>query len=62
MIYGVGNLAGYLGTGSWFAACARPRGTAWSVFWSGLALACGGVLVYFLAMYRGQRRGGRLQK
>jgi nucleoside transporter len=62
MIYGVGNLAGYLGTGSWFAACARSGGIEWSIFWTGLALSCGVVLVYFLAFYRGQRRGGRLQK
>jgi nucleoside transporter len=57
MIYGFGNLAGYLGTGRWFAACARPPGTEWSVFWTGLAITSTVVLVYFLAMYRGQRRG-----
>jgi len=57
MIYGVGNLAGYLGTGGWFAACARAGGIEWSRFWAGLALTCGVVLGYFLARYRGQRRG-----
>jgi MFS family permease len=59
MNYGVGNLAGYLGTGSWFAACARGSGTAWSLFWAGLALMSGLVMGYFLAFYRGQRRGPR---
>jgi nucleoside transporter len=56
MNYGVGNLAGYLGGGSWFSACARGGGVEWSLFWAGLALACGAVMGYFLAMYRGKRR------
>ncbi len=56
MNYGIGNLAGYLGTGGWFAACTREGGTEWSLFWGGLALICGIVLSYFLAAYRGQRR------
>ncbi len=51
-----GNLAGYLGTGSWFAACARGSGTAWSRFWLGLAIISAVVMGYFLALYRGQRR------
>jgi len=50
---GVGNLIGYLGVGAWFAACARPNGTQWSFFWSGLAAAAAAVLVYFLTAYRG---------
>ena len=56
MTYGVGNLAGYLGAGSWFAACAHGDETEWSRFWAGLALTCAVVMVYFLAAYRGQRR------
>ena len=36
---GVGNLIGYLGTGWWFAANARPAGTHWPLFWGGLAAA-----------------------
>jgi MFS family permease len=55
---GVGNLIGYLGTGWWFAACARPGGTRWPLFWSALAAAVAVVLVYFLAAYRG--RGKRI--
>lgn len=50
---GVGNLIGYLGIGWWFTACARPAGTQWSLFWSGLAAAAAAVLVYFLTAYRG---------
>ncbi len=51
---GVGNLIGYLGTGWWFAACARPSGTQWPLFWGGLAAAVAVVLVYFLMAYRGK--------
>jgi hypothetical protein len=53
MNYGVGNLAGYLGTGSWFAVCARGSGTEWSRFWVGLAIVSAVVMGYFLAFYRG---------
>jgi len=51
---GVGNLIGYLGTGWWFAACSRPTGTQWPLFWGGLAAAVAAVLVYFLAAYHGR--------
>jgi hypothetical protein len=53
----VGNLIGYLGTGWWFAACTRPAGTQWPLFWGALAAVVAAVLVYFLAAYRGQKRG-----
>ncbi len=53
MTGGVGNLIGYLGTGWWFAACARPTGTQWPLFWGGLAVVVAAVLVYFLTAYRG---------
>ena len=52
---GVGNLAGYLGTGWWFAACVQPGGTRWPLFWGGLAIAVAVVLVYFLVAYRGRQ-------
>ncbi|HEY2951164.1 MAG TPA: MFS transporter [Verrucomicrobiae bacterium] len=55
---GVGNLIGYLGTGWWSVACARPSGPQWPLFWGGLAVAVAVVLVYFLTAYRGQGRGG----
>ena len=51
---GVGNLIGYLGAGWWFAACARPTGTQWSLFWGGTAATAAVVLVYFLMAYRGR--------
>src|ERR1017187_5393816 len=54
MSSGVGNLIGYLGSGWWFAACARPTGTQWPLFWGGLAAAVAAVLVYFLTAYRGR--------
>lgn len=49
---GVGNLIGYLGSGWWFAACGRPDGTQWPIFWGGLAASVAVVLVYFLIAYR----------
>jgi hypothetical protein len=52
---GVGNLTGYLGAGWWFAACTRPTGTQWPLFWGGLAAAVAVVLVYFLTAYRGKK-------
>ena len=53
---GAGNMFGYLSAGAWFAVCTGPMGTRWTMFWSGLALACVGVLVYFLAVYKGRAR------
>ena len=57
MTSGVGNLAGYLGTGCWFAVCARPDGTQWELFWSGLAATVAVVLTYFLIAYHGRGKG-----
>ncbi len=56
---GVGNLIGYLGTGWWFVACARPAGTQWPLFWGGLAAAVAAVLIYFLVAYQGIGAAGR---
>lgn len=55
MTGGFGNLAGYLGTGWWFTANARPAGTQWPLFWGGLAAAVAVVLIYFLTAYHGRR-------
>ncbi len=52
MTGGVGNLAGYLGTGWWFNVCTRPAGTQWPVFWGGLTALVVGVMIYFLTVYR----------
>lgn len=51
---GFGNLIGYLGTGWWFNACARPAGTQWPLFWGGLSAMAAVVMIYFLAAYRGK--------
>ena len=51
---GVGNLAGYLGTGAWFAACQDRGVVRWPLFWGGLTLGAAAVLVLFLAVYRGR--------
>lgn len=53
LMNGGGNLTGYLGVGWWFAACARPTGTQWPLFWGGLAAVVAVVLIYFLAAYHG---------
>jgi len=53
---GAGNMLGYLSTGKWFAVCTGPAGTRWTQFWSGLATACAGVLIYFLLVYKGRDR------
>jgi len=51
---GVGNLAGYLGSGWWFNACTPAGQTHWPVFWGALAALVGIVMIYFLAAYRGK--------
>ena len=56
---GVGNLIGYLGTGWWFATCARSPGTNWPWFWGGLSAVVAMVLAYFLIAYRGIGAAGR---
>ena len=53
MSSGMGNLAGYLGVGWWFAECTRLTGTQWSLFWAGLAVTVAVVLGYFLTAYHG---------
>ncbi len=56
---GVGNLIGYLGTGWWFAACTRANQTHWPLFWGALAAMVVGVMIYFLAAYRGKEINAR---
>ena len=48
---GVGNLIGYLGMGAWFAACGRPAGANWPLFWSGVSLTVALVLAFFWLAY-----------
>jgi MFS family permease len=51
---GVGNFIGYLGSGWWFATCTPANQTHWPLFWGMLAALVGGVMIYFLAVYRGK--------
>jgi nucleoside transporter len=51
---GVGNVIGYLGSGWWFATCTPANQTHWPMFWGVLAALVGGVMIYFLAAYRGK--------
>lgn len=55
---GVGNLAGYLGTGWWLEACTTANGVLWTRFWGGLALVAGAVLAYFLVAFHQRRHRG----
>ena len=57
MINGVGNLLGYLGTGWWFNACAEPGGAQWPLFWNGITMGVGLVIIYFLFAYHGKYSG-----
>ncbi len=59
MVSGLGNLIGYLGNSVWFAACNRPTGTNWSLFWTGLSVTAGAVLIYFLLAFHGVGKGLR---
>jgi len=54
---GVGNFVGYLSTGWWFNACTHNSGTRWTLFWGVLAALVGGVLIFFLSVYRTQGDG-----
>jgi len=54
---GVGNLLGYLGTGAWFDGNTSDGGTRWPLFWTGISIAAGLVLIYFLAAYHGRGSG-----
>lgn len=50
---GIGNLLGYLGTALWFSTATTSGITRWPMFWTGLAIAVGAVLIFFLLAYRG---------
>lgn len=44
---GLGSLAGYILTGTWYRYCEVDGTVAWQKFWLALAAVVGGVLVYF---------------
>ena len=55
LVSGIGSLLGYLGTGLWFRGASHGlTQSPWPTFWTGLSLAVGGVLAYFLVAYKGR--------
>lgn len=54
MIAGVGNLAGYLGTGWWRKICMIDGATDWPRFWWGMCAMAAIVFIWFALSYRGQ--------
>lgn len=60
MVSGVGNLAGYLGSGWWFAQHQTAAGHDWTGFWGGITAVSSIVLAYFLVAYHGRGGGPRL--
>jgi MFS family permease len=44
---GLGSLAGYILTGTWYRYCEVDGTVAWQKFWLALAAVVGGVLVFF---------------
>ena len=48
---GVGNLAGYLGMGWWFAVCTQSQGANWPLFWGGVSFTALLTLIYFWLAY-----------
>lgn len=61
MMGGVGNLAGYLGTGWWRKYQSETVDgrlvTAWPAFWLGMTLLTLGVFLFFAVAYQGRKRG-----
>lgn len=55
---GVGNLAGFLGSGLWLAYCETHGGgtVPWPTFWGGLAVVTGLVFIFFAIFYKGRGR------
>jgi hypothetical protein len=55
---GVGNLAGFLGSGLWLAYCEKQGGgtVPWPTFWGGLAVITGLVFIFFALFYKGRGR------
>lgn len=52
---GIGNLAGYLGTGWWYDYCAKSSGSPWPKFWGGMVAVTAAITAYFLISYRGRK-------
>lgn len=56
MTGGIGNLVGYLLTGSWLTACEYDGKPAWTAYWLGLCLGVSLVMIYFLRNARFLRK------
>lgn len=55
LVGGVGNLTGYLITGTWLSWCTQDTTVDWSQYWIGLDLLVLAVLIYFACGYHGQK-------
>jgi len=53
LVGGVGNLIGYLVTGSWLHWCTKAGVVDWGTYWLGLAGLVTLVMVYFMVGYHG---------
>ena len=56
LVGGVGNLSGYLVTGTWLAMCSNGSEVNWQQYWAGLGLLVLAVLIYFAINYQGEKR------
>jgi len=53
LVGGVGNLTGYLVTGTWLSWCSVDSDVNWQQYWIGLDLLVLGVFIYFALSYHG---------
>ncbi|MCE2800508.1 MAG: MFS transporter [Planctomycetaceae bacterium] len=55
LVGGIGNLTGYLVTGTWLAICTSGSDVNWQQYWIGLSLLVFAVLIYFAMNYQGEK-------
>jgi hypothetical protein len=55
LVGGLGNLTGYLVTGTWLAMCTSGSDVNWQQYWIGLSLLVLAVLIYFAMNYQGEK-------
>jgi MFS family permease len=55
LVGGIGNLTGYLVTGTWLAICTSGSDVNWQLYWIGLSLLVLAVLIYFAMNYQGEK-------
>jgi nucleoside transporter len=61
LVGGVGNLTGYLVTGTWLHWCTEDSKVNWQPYWLGLDLLVLVVLVYFAISYQGEKKAFGLE-